>query len=84
MRHSCTWNLAIPNFGIGEGGGFLVQLKELFPGCPEWKNGKRYSNDLLGLGIDIDEKIAAKHPPKTPGSQWWRHKAGRNLGPAIG
>lgn len=61
-------DLAIPNFGIGEGNAFSDQLKELFPGCPEQKNGKRYCNDLPGLGIDIDEKVAAKWPPKTPGA----------------
>jgi mannonate dehydratase len=27
-----------------------------------------YSNDLPGLGIDIDEKIAAKYVPSTPGT----------------
>jgi mannonate dehydratase len=56
-------DLAINNFGICEGRAFNEQLQELFPGCPEIRNGIRYSNDKPGLGIDIDEKVAAKYPP---------------------
>jgi len=56
-------DLAIYNFGICEGRPFSEQLQELFPGCPEIRNGIRYSNDKPGLGIDIDEKVAAKYPP---------------------
>ena len=56
-------DLAIYNFGICEGRAFGEQLQELFPGCPEIRNGIRYSNDKPGLGIDIDEKVAAKYPP---------------------
>lgn len=61
-------DLSLINFGIGEGGGFSDELKELFPGAPEIRKGVRYSNDLPGLGVDIDEKVAAKYPIKTPGS----------------
>ncbi len=61
-------DFAVPNFGCGEGAPFSAQLQELFPGCPERKNGMTYSNDLPGLGIDIDEKVAAKYLPKTPGT----------------
>ena len=61
-------DFAVPNFGCGEGAPFSAQLQELFPGCPERKNGMTYSNDLPGLGIDIDEKIAAKFAPTTPGT----------------
>ena len=61
-------DFAVPNFGCGEGAPFSPTLREIFPGCPERKNGLTYSNDLPGLGIDIDEKVAAKFAPKTPGS----------------
>ena len=61
-------DFAVPNFGCGEGAPFSAQLQEIFPGCPERKNGMTYSNDLPGLGIDIDEKAAAKYAPKTPGT----------------
>lgn len=61
-------DLATPNFGITEGGPFSQTLQELFPGCPERKNGMTYSNDRPGLGIDIDETVAAKFPQNGPGS----------------
>ena len=55
-------DLSIYNFGICEGGKFSEQLQEIFPGCPEIRKGIRYSNDKPGLGIDLDEKVAAKYP----------------------
>lgn len=56
-------DLSITNFGICEGRAFSEQLQELYPGCPEVRNGVRYSNDKPGLGIDLDEKVALKYPP---------------------
>jgi mannonate dehydratase len=61
-------DLATYNFGIGEGRNFSGQIKELFPGAPEIRNGLRYANDQPGLGIDIDEAVATKYPLKAPGS----------------
>jgi mannonate dehydratase len=61
-------DLAAYNFGIGEGSNFSDQIRELFPGAPEIRNGIRYPNDLPGLGIDIDETVAARYPPASPGS----------------
>ncbi|TVX96848.1 enolase C-terminal domain-like protein [Cohnella terricola] len=50
------------NFGIQEWNGFNDAIQEVFPGCPEVRNGYVYPNDKPGLGIDIDEKLAAKFP----------------------
>ncbi|MEO5581043.1 MAG: enolase C-terminal domain-like protein [Saprospiraceae bacterium] len=50
------------NFGVHEGGAFPENTKAVFPGCPETKNGYLFANDKPGLGMDIDEKIAAKFP----------------------
>jgi mannonate dehydratase len=50
------------NFGIQEWSGFSEKLQEIFPGCPEVREGYMYSNEKPGLGIDIDEKQAAKYP----------------------
>ncbi len=55
-------DLATPNFGIQEGREFTQNEKDVFPGCPELKNGYFLSNDKPGLGIDLDEKLAAKFP----------------------
>ncbi len=55
-------DLAVPNFGIQEGREFTQAEQDVFPGCPELKNGYYYANDRPGLGIDLDEKLAAKFP----------------------
>jgi mannonate dehydratase len=50
------------NFGIHEGYVFPKETREVFPGCPEVKNGYLYANEAPGLGIDIEEKLAARFP----------------------
>lgn len=55
-------DLAIPNFGVQEGREFNQAEKDVFPGCPELKDGYFFANDKPGLGIDLDEKLAAKFP----------------------
>jgi mannonate dehydratase len=54
--------LASYNFGIHEGGRFPEATREVFPGCPETKDGYMMATEAPGLGIDIDEKVAAKFP----------------------
>jgi mannonate dehydratase len=54
-------------FGIGEGGNFSDQLKELYPGLPEIRDAVRYANENPGLGVDINETVAAKYVPRAPG-----------------
>src|SRR5262245_1541136 len=54
--------LASANFGIHEGALFPEKTKAVFPGCPEVKNGYMLANETPGLGIDVDEKLAAKYP----------------------
>jgi len=58
-------DLAVPNFGIQEQNVFNEVVREVFPGAPEIRRGYLYSNDKPGLGIDIDEKAAAKYPYKS-------------------
>ena len=38
------------------------KLIEVFPGTPEFKDGMIWVNDAPGLGIDLNEKLAAKYP----------------------
>jgi mannonate dehydratase len=57
--HLDLWS---PNFGIQEWCRFPEQVYEMFPGLPEVRNGYMYPSDKPGLGIDIDEKLAAKYP----------------------
>ena len=52
------------NFGIQEYATFQERTQEVFPGCPEVRDGYMWSNGKPGLGIDVDEKLAAKYPFK--------------------
>ena len=60
-------DLTISNFGIQEENKFSEKLREVFPSTPEIQGGYLYANDRPGLGIDIDEKAAAKYPYKGAG-----------------
>ncbi len=55
-------DLACPNFGIQEWAGINEVLMEVFPGSPELRGGYVHLNGKPGLGIDMDEKLAAKYP----------------------
>jgi mannonate dehydratase len=57
-------DLAVPNFGVQEARLFTKDEQDVFPGCPELKDGYYWANDKPGLGIDLDEKLAAKFPIK--------------------
>jgi mannonate dehydratase len=54
--------LASYNFGVHEGSGFPAETREVFVGCPEVKDGYMLANEKPGLGIEVDEKLAAKFP----------------------
>jgi mannonate dehydratase len=43
---------------------------EMFPGTPEVRHGYLYANDKPGLGIDMDEAIAAKYPCQDFVEEW--------------
>jgi mannonate dehydratase len=50
------------NFGIQEYSMFGENTLKVFPGCPEVRDGYMWSNGRPGLGIDIDEDLAADYP----------------------
>ncbi len=54
--------LASYNFGVHEGSGFPRETQEVFVGCPEVKDGSMLASEKPGLGIEVDEKLAAKFP----------------------
>lgn len=62
-------DFAVWNFGIQEAVRFNEQMQEVFSGCPTMKNGYMYVNEVPGLGVDINEKAAAKFPITTR-SNW--------------
>ncbi|MBI4531348.1 MAG: starvation-sensing protein RspA, partial [Candidatus Latescibacteria bacterium] len=43
---------------------------EVFPGTPEVRDGYLYPNDRPGLGIDVNEGLAAKYPCKDYVDHW--------------
>ncbi|MCB0144019.1 MAG: bifunctional D-altronate/D-mannonate dehydratase [Caldilineaceae bacterium] len=64
VGHAANLHLDLwaPNFGIQEWCRFPEHVYEMFPGLPEVRNGYMYPSDKPGLGIEIDEKLAAKYP----------------------
>lgn len=65
-------DLACYNFGIQERNVFRQETQDVFPGCPELRDGYLWSNDLPGLGIDVDEELAARFPfPEHPLNGGW-------------
>ncbi len=72
VGHAANLHLDVwaPNFGIQEW--YLPpELEyEMFPGMPRVEDGYLYPNDLPGLGIDIDEKLAAKFPVEEIVERW--------------
>jgi len=64
-------DLAVWNFGIQERVNFSEKLREIFPGAPYIENGFMYVNEAPGLGVDINEKLAAKYPlPEVQMNDW--------------
>jgi len=55
-------DLATWNFGIQECPTFSEALREVFPGTPELRDGMLWCNEKAGLGIDLNETLAAKYP----------------------
>ncbi len=55
-------DLAVWNFGIQEAVRFNDKLRSVFPDAPYMDNGYMHLVEKPGLGVDIDEKEAAKYP----------------------
>ena len=64
VGHAANLHLDLwaPNFGIQEWCRFSEAVYEVFPGTPEVRGGYMYPNDQPGLGIDVNEELAAKYP----------------------
>jgi mannonate dehydratase len=72
VGHAANLHLDLwaPNFGIQEWCRFPEHVYEMFPGLPEVRQGYMYPSDKPGLGIDIDEKLAAKYPCQDETIDW--------------
>lgn len=65
--HLDLWH---PNFGIQEWYRPSELDYAIFPGLPLIEDGYLYPNDRPGLGIDIDEKLAAQYPCRDIVEEW--------------
>ena len=72
VGHAANLHLDLwaPNFGIQEWCRFSEVFYEIFPGLPEVRGGYMYPNDKPGLGIDINEELAAKYPCQDFVEEW--------------
>ncbi|MBX3012605.1 MAG: bifunctional D-altronate/D-mannonate dehydratase [Caldilineaceae bacterium] len=72
VGHAANLHLDLwaPNFGVQEWCRFEPIFYEIFPGLPEVRNGYMYPNDKPGLGIDVNEELAAKYPCKDFVEEW--------------
>ena len=62
-------DLAVWNFGIQEAANISDKSRAIFPGSPTMKDGYMYVNEVPGLGVEVNEKEAAKYPISTK-SNW--------------
>lgn len=53
---------SIPNFGVQEMVFFPEAVHEVMPGAPEFRDGFLFPSEAPGLGVDLNEEAAAKHP----------------------
>ena len=65
-------DLASPAFGLQEFTPITDIRYEMFPGAPTFKNGYLFANDRPGFGIDFNEELAKKYPPKDPEPDSWQ------------
>lgn len=64
MAAALNFDLSIPNFGVQEYMRHTKETDEVFPHSYSFKDGYLNLSDRPGLGVDVDEKLAAKYPYK--------------------
>ena len=79
MGAALHFDLWVPNFGIQEYMRHTPETDDVFPHAYTFNDGYLHPGETPGIGVDIDEKLAAKYPydPKqlpvarlTDGSMW--------------
>jgi len=74
-------DLDVWNFGIQEAVSFNDKTLEVFSGCPTMNKGYMSVNEVPGIGVDINEKEAAKYPIGTKSNWQVRKKDGTLIRP---
>ncbi|WP_343529869.1 D-mannonate dehydratase ManD [Yokenella regensburgei] len=62
MAAALHFDLWVPNFGVQEYMGYSEQMLEVFPHSWRFDNGYMHPGEKPGIGIEFDEKLAAKYP----------------------
>ncbi len=62
MAAALHFGLSVHNFGIQEHMPHSAETDEVFPHAYRFEEGYMYPGDAPGLGVDINESLAAKHP----------------------
>jgi mannonate dehydratase len=62
MAAALHFGLSVHNFGIQEHMGHAADTERVFPHAYTFLDGAMYPGDRPGLGVDIDESLAATYP----------------------
>ncbi|MDG3442407.1 D-mannonate dehydratase ManD [Nitrospirillum amazonense] len=62
MAAALHFDLSIPNFGVQEYMRHTAETDAVFPHAYSFKDGYLHPGDAPGLGVDLDEGLAAKYP----------------------
>jgi mannonate dehydratase len=58
------FDLSVPNFGIQEYMRHTPETDAVFPHAYSFQDGAMHPGEAIGLGVDLDEQLAAKFPYK--------------------
>jgi mannonate dehydratase len=64
MAAALHFGLSVPNFGIQEYMRHTAETDAVFPHAYGFADGLMHPGDAPGLGVELDEALAAKHPYK--------------------
>lgn len=62
MGAALHFDLWVPNFGVQEYMGYHEQTMEVFQCAWSYKDGYMHPGEKPGIGVEVDEKLAAKYP----------------------
>ncbi|WP_078856502.1 enolase C-terminal domain-like protein [Streptomyces sp. NBRC 109706] len=66
MAANVALDISSPAFGVQEAARFTEATLEVFPGAPVPRDGGLRPSSEPGLGVDFDERAAARHPVTEP------------------
>jgi mannonate dehydratase len=64
MGAALHFDVSIPNFGVQEWMHHAPETDAVFPHSYHYRDGALHPGETPGLGVEIDEKLAAKYPYK--------------------